>query len=513
MIGKSFYKKATILSSFFSLAYIFFDEKLINFGHDLLNIMSDERVITIYMRTFLMALFTSSLTFIVGIILTFFLNEVNFLANKFYRAVYYLPFVLPTYFLPTAWISWIGDMGLLKLLKFDIYSFGGCLFLFTLYYLPLVIIAISNTLDNNNSEIKEAALLMGGYKRYLRKIWLPQIFPTAISSSLLVFILVINNYSIPSILGVSTFSTELYAEFGAFYNYYNAVVKTTPIFILCFVIFLFIRKSLVSTFKNLSFSYKNNLKEDNLFLEILGSICWGIFFLLTLVIPIFGLILKIESIFNIWDAIVLAREQIIFSLWFTFLAAFIIVIIAIFLAYIYLRYNLKMILNYLIKFLILPPVFIGIILLLLLNRRGLDYLYSQGILLYLGYMIRFLPLIFILMVPVVNSIPKELEEASLMTGKSYLETKLRIFLPLVMPGLLLGWIITFFFCQGEAELSILLYPPGAETISIRILSLLHYGSSEIVNGLVLLQIILLMFVTLIFYLIYKFIFKFTEMRR
>lgn len=116
------------------------------------------------------------------------------------------------------------------------------------------------------------------------------------------------------------------------------------------------------------------------------------------------------------------------------------------------------------------------------------------------------------MLPVVNSIPKELEEASLLTGKNQLQTKLRIVLPLLMPGLILGWLITFFFCQGEAELSILLYPPGAETISIRILSLLHYGSSEVVNGLVLGQIILLFLIAGLSYFIYKFTFRNKRMR-
>ena len=84
----------------------------------------------------------------------------------------------------------------------NIYTVEGIAFVFSLYYAPYIYLFVSAALRNMDPVFEEAAALSGaGRLRTGLQITLPLVFPALMSASLLVFVLLIQLFSIPAVLG------------------------------------------------------------------------------------------------------------------------------------------------------------------------------------------------------------------------------------------------------------------------------------------------------------------------
>ena len=84
----------------------------------------------------------------------------------------------------------------------NIYSFAGIGFAYAIYYAPYVYLFVAAALRNMDATLEEAASMSGaGRLRVLGQITLPLIAPALLSSSLLVFVLLIELFAIPAVLG------------------------------------------------------------------------------------------------------------------------------------------------------------------------------------------------------------------------------------------------------------------------------------------------------------------------
>lgn len=63
-------------------------------------------------------------------------------------------------------------------------------------------------------------------------------------------------------------------------------------------------------------------------------------------------------------------------------------------------------------------------------------------------------------------------------------------MPLIRPGLAAAWIVCFLFSMGEVGMTLLVIPPGLETLSIKIYNLLHYGVGQLTSALCVILILL-----------------------
>ena len=84
----------------------------------------------------------------------------------------------------------------------NVYSLGGVGFVFAIYYAPYVYLFVASALRNMDAVLEEAAALAGaGRFRTLMQITLPLVAPALLSSALLVFVLLIELFAIPAVLG------------------------------------------------------------------------------------------------------------------------------------------------------------------------------------------------------------------------------------------------------------------------------------------------------------------------
>ncbi|WP_319562613.1 ABC transporter permease subunit [Marispirochaeta sp.] len=86
-----------------------------------------------------------------------------------------------------------------------------------------------------------------------------------------------------------------------------------------------------------------------------------------------------------------------------------------------------------------------------------------------GYIATYLPYGIRPMTSAFVQIHSHLEESSTVCGASLLTTMKRIVVPLIIPGIVSGWVLmaTMFF--RELSLSVVLSRPGAEVLAVQIL--------------------------------------------
>jgi iron(III) transport system permease protein len=84
----------------------------------------------------------------------------------------------------------------------NIYSFGGIGFVFAIYYAPYVYLFVAAALRNMDAALEEASAMCGASRlRTAVKVTLPLVSPALLSAGLLVFVLLIELFAIPAVLG------------------------------------------------------------------------------------------------------------------------------------------------------------------------------------------------------------------------------------------------------------------------------------------------------------------------
>ena len=117
----------------------------------------------------------------------------------------------------------------------------------------------------------------------------------------------------------------------------------------------------------------------------------------------------------------------------------------------------------------LPMVFPGIVLGLAVMVCFLYVnigIYGTIWIIFIAYVIRFMPYGMRYNTTSMLQIHKDLEESAAMSGASWSATFRRIVLPLLKPGLLAGWTFIVVVSIRELSSSVLLYSPGSEVLSI-----------------------------------------------
>jgi iron(III) transport system permease protein len=68
-----------------------------------------------------------------------------------------------------------------------------------------------------------------------------------------------------------------------------------------------------------------------------------------------------------------------------------------------------------------------------------------------------------------------LEEAARLAGAGWVARVRHILLPLLAKALAAGWLAAFIFCLRDTTLTMMLHPPGDETLGVRLFTLMANG--------------------------------------
>lgn len=119
--------------------------------------------------------------------------------------------------------------------------------------------------------------------------------------------------------------------------------------------------------------------------------------------------------------------------------------------------------------LVIPGLVVGVALLFVYLRSPLPIFGTIWILL-IAYLTRYMPYGMRYSTASMYQIGLELEESAQISGATWWQSFRRVMLPLLVPGLLAGWLYIFLVSVRELSSSILLYTPGNEVLSVVIFS-------------------------------------------
>ena len=130
-----------------------------------------------------------------------------------------------------------------------------------------------------------------------------------------------------------------------------------------------------------------------------------------------------------------------------------------------------------------PAPLAGAGLSVLVGVPGLSFLGSGATAVIMASLTRFLPFAVLIQAVQLRRVDRALVEAARVFERRVLKSRLRIDARLRAPGLWAAAGIVFSLSAGELAATLVVVPPGRETLAVKIFNYLHYGAAESVAGL------------------------------
>jgi len=445
---------------------------------------------------------TAVLATAIGVPLGMLLARADLPAKRFLRVALIVPLVLPSYMLALAWIYVGGSAGLAaQLIGRDLlsrwtYSLTGAILVLGLSLYPLSMLATEAAARRVEASLEEAALLVAGPRRTMWSITLPLIAPSIAGAALLTFVLALSEFSVPAVLRVGVFTTEVFTAFAALYDFGAATARATPMLALALiagvVVNLVVGDRWLTSLRSTRTGLPLPLGSWRAF-AIAGS---AIVLAFAVVLPLVVLALEAGRLSRITTALSASLQAITNSLLLAVIGATLILVLGLALGYGRgrARTRLKELvdLGFIIVFAV-PSTVVGVGLIGLWNRSGWPgHVYSSAAIIVIAYLARFVPVAALILAASVRQIPKSFEESAELSGASWLRVFFRIVLPQMKTGLAAAWVVAFIFAFGELGATVLVAPPGESTLPVRVYTLIANTRSSEVAALALMQALVIL---------------------
>lgn len=446
-----------------------------------------------------------------GTILAFLLYKTKVPFRNFFKTVLLIPLFLSPYILAVAWRDFFY-------LFFEntsfVNSYAGVIIVLTSIFTPLSILISGSALSRIDASLEESGLMVTKLKNVILKITLPLIKPALISSFVLIFIFSISEFSVPAFLGVKVFTTEIFTQFSAFYNYSLAIIQSFLLVIISILLLLSEKKYIADApflsvgSQGTKFQLYHSSKINSIGLIFL--LLWLIF---SVIMPLF--VLFIQSFKNGTGKFIKAFNLLLptfsNSLELALTGALFTVFTGFTLAYFSVKHRKSKfvdVFNWLIIIVFaIPSMIFGISLIKFYNHPVLDVIYSSVAIIIIAYVGKYTFIAAKIIENALLQIPKSLDEAAQIQGIKSYKRIFMILLPLIMPALFSAFIISFIFNFGELGTVIMLYPPGTEILPIKVYTLMANAPQSLTSSMSLIVFSVTLILISGFYFLYKKIFK------
>ena len=421
-----------------------------------------------------------------------------------------LPLIVPPYVFALAWILLTGPTGFLSqhgrsrpAVKLDLqFRRRSHQYLAVAYY-PLAMLATEAAARRVDGHLEEGALLVTNSRRVIWRITMPLIAPMVAAAALIIFVLALSEFGVPSLLRVRVYTTEVFTAFAALYDFGAATALAVPLLIVTIIVTVLIKFVIGERF----ISARGNIHPPPMMAPGHGRAIaagFAVFVLaISVVLPLVALTYEAGNVQRVSSSLNGARDAIFNSLSLAAIAATLIVFLATFLGYwrgrARTRWRGLFDLVLLVIFAV-PSTVLGVGLIGLWNRPGLfTEIYTSQVIIVIAYIARFVTVTALILAASVRQIPASFEEAAEVAGGSWPRVLAIITLPNMVPALIAAWLLSFILSVGELGTTVLISPPGESTLPVRIYTLIANTPSSEVAALALMQVGII-FVPLTFWL-------------
>ncbi|MGF1773803.1 iron ABC transporter permease [Vibrio wakamikoensis] len=467
------------------------------------------------------------LAFLVTIVATLFAAPLAWITakteighHKWLDIVILIPFMTPPFIDSMGWMIFMRPRGYLEQLlpglaglQTGFFSLAGMVLIMSLSLFPFMYLVIKNSLLRINASVEEAAIIYGASKlRILVKVFLPLLISGYLMGALLVFVKTISEFGTPATLGKQIGYYVLTTEIHRF-------TSTWPIdFVKASVLSLVLLTTSMLMWMGqlyISNNYQYQLisgKGNKLRIIALSpwqrSACWlviAFILALSIGIPYFSItataLIDLAGFGLSWDNLTFRHFAQVFSfdseafsallnsIQLSLYAATICTALGIW-------YGLTVVcgqshLTKVIDFASLlsntvPGIVVVFGLILFWNSPSNPFpLYNTKGMLIITYVVLFLPYTVQYVKSAAEQISSSLDDAAKVSGASEFYRFSRVTLPLILPGVIAGWAMSFIIGQRELVGSLMVKPPGFETSATFIFSEFDQGNTSLAMAMAL----------------------------
>ena len=417
-----------------------------------------------------------------------------------------LPLAVPAYVTAYALLSLTGFQGQ-QTLGIDLPSlngFSGSLIALTFYTFPYLFLNLRSAMLGLNPTLLDSARSLG-YSQWSATwhVTLPQLIPAFFSGGLLVFLHVIGDFGVVSLMRYETFSYAIFSQYMAAFD--RTYAAWLALIVIALTILLLILEFNFIKYKYYYQTGKTQSRPPGL--TRLGKWKWlaysfliGILFL-SVVIPTFIVLFWSGRGFSALGFMSLV-EVILQSASVSVLTAILSTILALLFTYTSIRYPSIFFrtferLSYIGY--AMPPLAFGLAW-IFLSLYGLPIIYQTFCLLILAYMLHFLAESIGPIRSAILQIPIHLEEAARSLGRSPFSAFWHTTFPLLRNSMIVSFSFIFLAVMKELPITIMLSPIGFDTLALRLWS--HAEEAMFVEAApyaMVLVIVSLFFVAVVFF--------------
>jgi len=450
---------------------------------------------------------------IIGTIIAYFFTMYTIIGKKTLRIFIILASMSAPFIGAYSWILLLGRNGVITnffknfgIQTPEIYGVLGIVLVFTLQLYPLVFLMVGGSMKKIDMSLLEAAENMGvtGFKRFY-KVILPLIVPTLLSSSLLVFMRALADFGTPMLIGEGyrTFPVLIFNEFvgevGGSAGFASAisiiaVIITTIIFLIQKYI---ANRSAITmhTLRPIEIQKPAGILKPFMhifiYFVVMVSILPQVYIMYTSFKNTSGMVFTEGYSLDSYRRAFTGMSNIIWNtLRIPFMALILTVIIGVVIAYLTVRrsnvstgsIDIVSMIPY-----IIPGTVMGIAFLLAFNNgianSGILAIGGTTTIMVIALVIRRLPYSIRSSVNALQQIPMSTEEAASSLGSNKINTFIRITIPMMLPGIIAGAILSWITMISELATAILLYTVKTQTMTIAIYTQVIRGNYGVAGAL------------------------------
>src|SRR4029078_294542 len=475
------------------------------------------------------ALGTCTLTFLIGTFLAWVSERTNTPLKKLFVVMSLIPFIIPGILSTISWILLLSPkIGLINIVvkdilrlesaPFNVYSVWVVIGGESSLFYPLVFLLMSAAFRNMDTSLEEAALASGSstFQTFCH-VTLPLMRPAMFSLLLINFVRGIEAFEVPALIGVpakiSVFTTKIFlaihqfpSDFGLAGAYAVTLLAISTVGVLLYGK-LTRKEERYATVTGKG--YRPRVIDLGSWKYLTLGISFLIFFL-AVILPVFVLLwssfipyygvpsreLMAKMTWANYQYIInypLALTAFKNSFYLSVGSATPVMLLTSVIAWITVKTRLPgraFLDNMTFIPIAMPGIVLGVSLIWVYLTLPIP-IYGTIWVLLLAYLTKFMPYGIRAASASMIQINKELEEASLTAGGTWLQTFRKVVLPLLMPGFTAGWIYISIIALRELSTSILLYSYNSTVLSIMAFDLWEGGQYTYVCALGVLMVLLL----------------------
>ncbi len=444
-----------------------------------------------------LSLTVTFLAAVVGVPLGVVMGKSDLPLRRSFVVLFTLPLLIPPYVVAVAWFSALGKDGWIvpalpraisEFLTPALFGPFGCVGVLFTTFMPVVMLLTIASLGAVNPRFENAGRLVSRWPAVLWHITLPIIAPAILFATALVFLLTFGEVGVPTFLRYPVYPLETLTQFAAFYDFSAATAAAIPMLAITLAILAAEYRLLHNRTLGLGGATLGG-ERAQIELGRWRLPCAGMVFgwaLLTVVFPLTVLLIQSLSLSAFEEALSRAGPSIERSLAFAIIGATALSVLGFFCGYLIHDRTLPFwrSVDALALFLFtLPGTLIGIGLISLWNRPMTNAIYGTPAVIIIGYLAQYAALPIRMMSATLDSIPASLEQAAQVCGASWFMTLRQIVAPLAKRGMIAAWAIGYVFCLRDLGISMVVYPPGSDTLPVRVLTLMANGAPSLIAAL------------------------------